>query len=85
VIALTGAGHECLAAAEQTARTTSTTLFASMDPAELLAGGTPCPESCRKDGTERGSTPSIGGDTLTRIGDVGARTSPHGGSAIPHI
>jgi DNA-binding MarR family transcriptional regulator len=34
-IALTAAGEQCLAAAEQTARDTSATLFASMDPAEL--------------------------------------------------
>jgi MarR family transcriptional regulator, lower aerobic nicotinate degradation pathway regulator len=36
-IALTSAGQECVAAAEQAARATSATLFASMDPAELLA------------------------------------------------
>jgi DNA-binding MarR family transcriptional regulator len=36
-IALTEAGRECLAAAEQTARDTATTLFGSMDPAELAA------------------------------------------------
>jgi DNA-binding MarR family transcriptional regulator len=36
IIALTPAGQECLAAAEQTARTTSGALFAAMDPAELI-------------------------------------------------
>jgi DNA-binding MarR family transcriptional regulator len=35
-IALTAAGEQCLAAAERTARETSATLFASMDPAELV-------------------------------------------------
>jgi DNA-binding MarR family transcriptional regulator len=36
-IALTEAGRQCLAAAEQTARDTAATLFGSMDPAELAA------------------------------------------------
>ena len=36
VIALTASGQECLAAAEETARATSATLFSSIDPDELV-------------------------------------------------
>jgi MarR family transcriptional regulator, lower aerobic nicotinate degradation pathway regulator len=36
IIALTAEGQQCLAAAERTAKQTSATLFASMDPAQLV-------------------------------------------------